>query len=220
MDYGVKTAEIQETGYSNSANRDTGTKGTANSNYTVVKGDCLWNIAKKYYGDGRKWTLIYEANKASIEATAKKYGKSSSSNGHWIYPGQKLIIPGITTGTGSNKSGSSKSTSNGASNSRSSERKEVTPTYSTSKHSLTIRQSPTGKDYSGYIRVTTTEGTKQYEGNATITVPKGSRVTVAAVAGYGHSCKISASGFTQYSDSRTYFITMNKNAQFAVAWID
>lgn len=44
-------------------------------------GDCLWNIAKKFYGDGRKWTIIYEANKDEI-ADPKR-----------IYPKQKLIIP-------------------------------------------------------------------------------------------------------------------------------
>ncbi len=30
--------------------------------YTVKKGDNLWNIAKKYYGDGRQWRKILEAN--------------------------------------------------------------------------------------------------------------------------------------------------------------
>ena len=64
--------------------------------YTVKKGDCLWNIARAYYGSGSKWTTIYNANKTVIENTAKKYGKKSSSNGHWIYPGTKLTIP-ITT---------------------------------------------------------------------------------------------------------------------------
>jgi len=28
----------------------------------VVSGDCLWNIAKQYYGTGSLWTLIFEAN--------------------------------------------------------------------------------------------------------------------------------------------------------------
>ena len=33
--------------------------------YTVVKGDCLWNIAKKpaYYGNGFAWQVIYKANR-------------------------------------------------------------------------------------------------------------------------------------------------------------
>lgn len=50
--------------------------------YTVKKGDCLWNIAKKFYGDGAKYTKIYNANKKVI-----------GSNPNKIYPGQVLKIP-------------------------------------------------------------------------------------------------------------------------------
>jgi LysM repeat protein len=63
--------------------------------HTVVSGDCLWNIAKKYYGNSTHWGKIYDANKTVIENTAKKYGRKSSSNGHWIYPGTKLTIPAL-----------------------------------------------------------------------------------------------------------------------------
>lgn len=62
--------------------------------YQVVSGDNLWKIAKKHYGgSGSDWALIYEANKETIEAEAKKHKKSSSDNGHWIYPGTVLVIP-------------------------------------------------------------------------------------------------------------------------------
>lgn len=50
--------------------------------YVVKKGDCLWNIAKKYYGDGSKYKKIYNANKKVI-------GK----NPNLIFPKQKLEIP-------------------------------------------------------------------------------------------------------------------------------
>lgn len=50
--------------------------------YTVVKGDCLWNLAKKFYGDGSKYTKIYDANRNII-----------GSNPNLIYPGQVLTIP-------------------------------------------------------------------------------------------------------------------------------
>jgi nucleoid-associated protein YgaU len=66
---------------------------SSNKTHTVQSGDCLWNIARKYYGNGTKWTTIYNTNKTVIENTAKKYGRKSSSNGHWIYPGTKLTIP-------------------------------------------------------------------------------------------------------------------------------
>lgn len=53
----------------------------ANQTYTVVKGDCLWNIAKKFYGNGSKYTVIFDANRDKIK------------NANLIYPGQVLTIP-------------------------------------------------------------------------------------------------------------------------------
>lgn len=61
--------------------------------YTVKSGDSLWLIAKKQYNNPDKETDIYKLNKSTIEATAKKYGRASSSNGWWIYPGEVLILP-------------------------------------------------------------------------------------------------------------------------------
>lgn len=49
--------------------------------YTVVRGDCLWNIAKKYYGNGSQYTKIYNVNRDKIK------------NPNLIYPGQVLTIP-------------------------------------------------------------------------------------------------------------------------------
>lgn len=53
---------------------------TANT-YTVVKGDCLWNIAKRFYGSGNQYTKIFDANSPPIQ------------NPNLIYPGQVLTIP-------------------------------------------------------------------------------------------------------------------------------
>lgn len=50
--------------------------------YTVVSGDCLWNIAKKFYGNGTQYTAIYEANKGVIGGNPNK-----------IFPGQVFTIP-------------------------------------------------------------------------------------------------------------------------------
>lgn len=61
--------------------------------YTIKTGDTLWRIAERLLGSGSKWKTIYDANKDIIESTAKKYGKKSSNNGHWIYAGVKLSIP-------------------------------------------------------------------------------------------------------------------------------
>ena len=41
---------------------------TNSGTYTVKKGDTLWNIAKKYYGDGRKWRVILAANTSKVKS--------------------------------------------------------------------------------------------------------------------------------------------------------
>lgn len=52
--------------------------------HTVEKGDTLWAIAKKSYGNGSKYMAIFEANKPMLSDPDK------------IYPGQKLRIPAHT----------------------------------------------------------------------------------------------------------------------------
>ena len=91
----ARDPQITATKPKTTSKKTTGTARTTKKvkTYTVKSGDCLWNIAKKFYGNGAKWTTIYKANKSTIEARAKKAGKKSSSNGHWIYPGTKLSIP-------------------------------------------------------------------------------------------------------------------------------
>ena len=49
--------------------------------YTVKSGDCLWNIAKKYLGDGSRYTEIHNLNKDKIK------------NPNLIYPNQVLTLP-------------------------------------------------------------------------------------------------------------------------------
>lgn len=62
--------------------------------YTVKSGDTLWGIAAKVLGSGSEWTQLLDANAGVIEASAKNHGMSSSDNGHWIWPGDVLTIPG------------------------------------------------------------------------------------------------------------------------------
>ena len=57
------------------------TTSSGGTTYTVKAGDCLWNIAKKFYGNGAQYTKIYNANKNIIK------------NPNLIYPGQVLTIP-------------------------------------------------------------------------------------------------------------------------------
>ena len=75
-------------------NTVSGGANTGGGTHTVVSGDTLWAIAKRYYGSGAKYTVIYDANVDVIESTARAHGKANSSNGHWIWPGTVLVIPG------------------------------------------------------------------------------------------------------------------------------
>lgn len=65
--------------------------------YTIVSGDTLWSLAKRYYSSGKKYTIIYNANADVIEAAAKAHGFASSDNGNRIWPGTVLVIPEIET---------------------------------------------------------------------------------------------------------------------------
>lgn len=51
--------------------------------HTVVSGDTLGKIAKKFYGNAMKYPVIFEANKPMLTDPDK------------IYPGQVLRIPGL-----------------------------------------------------------------------------------------------------------------------------
>lgn len=95
--YGTKTITFQKnetaaTTATVTEKRDTSTK-PKETTYTVVSGDNLWDIARIKLGDGSRSSEIYQLNKDTIEAVAKKYGRSSSSNGWWIYPGTVLRLP-------------------------------------------------------------------------------------------------------------------------------
>lgn len=57
--------------------------------HTVARGDSLWAIAKKYYGDGSRYPEIYNANKAIIDGRNKGTGNPK----YTIYPGQVFTIP-------------------------------------------------------------------------------------------------------------------------------
>ena len=64
--------------------------------HTVKAGDTLWAISKTYYGNENILNNIEKivvANKAVLDAEARKYGHTDSRNGYWIFPGTVLVIP-------------------------------------------------------------------------------------------------------------------------------
>ena len=59
--------------------------GRAGTNCVIVRrGDTLWRLARRVYGDGSLYRAIYEANRDQIR------------NPRRIYPGQVLVIPALT----------------------------------------------------------------------------------------------------------------------------
>lgn len=57
--------------------------GSTTRQYTVKSGDCLWNIAKQYYGNGAQYTKIVNANQQIF----------SKRSPNLIYAGEVLTIP-------------------------------------------------------------------------------------------------------------------------------
>ena len=86
--YGTKTVTIQPaptpaetpTATVEQPQRET-SQAPQQATYTVKSGDCLWNIAKKYLGDGSRYNEIYNLNKDKIK------------NPNLIYAGQVLTLP-------------------------------------------------------------------------------------------------------------------------------
>ena len=46
--------------------------------YVIVKGDTLWDLAKRFYGNPYLWPQLWEKNQYILDA-------------HWIYPGDPLV---------------------------------------------------------------------------------------------------------------------------------
>jgi hypothetical protein len=57
----------------------------AEREHEVVKGNTLWALAQHYYNNPFLWPVIHEANRGIV------------ADPHWIYPAQRLIIPGLPT---------------------------------------------------------------------------------------------------------------------------
>lgn len=89
-DYGTKTVNIRnadsapEAAIEKPREAEGSPVSSGTQTYVVAKGDCLWTIAKRFYGNGAKYTVIYDANRETV-----------GGNPNRIYPGQTLTIPAV-----------------------------------------------------------------------------------------------------------------------------
>lgn len=185
-DYGTKLIKIidEETAsVEEKRSTENSPEPTSDQLYTVVTGDSLWNIAKKFYGDGSKWTAIFEANKDKIK------------NANLIYPGQVLKIPNVTdaktitanasSSDGKKSSGSGgKKTDSGSKQTNTNTECKLTVNNSgevfTSRGDVTISYYNTNKKYtriSGNNPTTTVTMAKGTKANVTIVPKSGYRFT-------------------------------------------
>ena len=85
-EYGTKTCKVLSNSLIVTKTREAKTSPqpkNAPLTYTVQKGDCLWNISKKFYGTGTKYKEIASANADKI------------TRPNLILPGQVLTIPAL-----------------------------------------------------------------------------------------------------------------------------
>lgn len=61
--------------------------------YTVKSGDCLWDIAKSYYGYGHFWPSLYSFNNWAAARHVQQAGFIVNPN--LIYPRQRLLLPDL-----------------------------------------------------------------------------------------------------------------------------
>lgn len=96
MEYSVEFTQERDIEVKYTKKKKDKTKSRKSKTYTtykIKKGDTLWKIAKRKLGKGSRWREIYKLNKKVIENAAKKHGRKSSRNGHYIYPGTKIKLP-------------------------------------------------------------------------------------------------------------------------------
>lgn len=170
---------------------------TSMTTYTVKTGDNLWNICKRFYGDG---SLCY-----------KLAAYNSIKNANLIYTGQVLKIPDAATlgATAATQTASSGTVSGSSSKTQSS-------------LTMTITMSGTFTGYASYsvIDAKTNKTTSAEVGRGvTLNVAKGSSVTVRWRSGVGCYCdKITLNGRPQTVSGESYRLSVFTNYTLDLHW--
>lgn len=86
--YKITSGKIQQKGVKRNTSNSPSPKNN-NKTYIVQSGDTLWTIAKKFYGDGSKYTVLRDNTYNKI--IIAKHGGSNQT----IAAGDKLVIPAL-----------------------------------------------------------------------------------------------------------------------------
>ena len=134
VDYSTKIIKVESDGATVQTERSTDNAPNVKT-YTVVEGDSLWNIAKRFYGNGAKYLNIYYANQSII-----------GNNPSLIYAGQVLTIPDATQDVPVVKTSTKKNTISASTSTDTSSEEVVSQQITTpgvQKHTSTnVKQNP------------------------------------------------------------------------------
>lgn len=163
--------------------------------HQVKMGDTLWSIAKKYYGDGSKYTAIVEVNKGTI--------KDLNS----LSIGMLLVIPDVNTANSSTAKAQNQD-------------KATADTYTLT---VSATNSPSGTIQIQYYNSEMGKRVIN-KTNGTFSVPcyKGTTATVIITPKSGHSFKIigkSGGKWTSNDAGNIWTCTMNSNFGITIQWM-
>ena len=184
--------------------------------YEVQKGDCLWGIAKYFYGDRSKYTKIAEANKDQIKVP------------NLIYPKQILVIPDASsvskssTTNNSQKATNTNTNSNTNSNSNQTNSNNSGTTFANHRVDIEIKKSTlvTGRVYVSYTKdkkVIQTDLTEA--GEHKLIADNGTSVLVMIYPEEGHSFEVTGRLGNWQIDGYIYrILNITSRSGLNIAW--
>lgn len=67
-------------------------KKTIPKKYKIQKGDTLYKISVKFWGNGKHKKTLYKLNKKKLNKVARKHGRKSSKKGKYLYKGTVIKL--------------------------------------------------------------------------------------------------------------------------------
>ena len=77
---------------SSSSSKTTSKKKTIPKTYKIQKGDTLYKISVKFWGNGKHKKTLWKLNKKKLNKVARKHGRKSSKKGKYLYKGTVIKL--------------------------------------------------------------------------------------------------------------------------------